>query len=98
MSEDPLNTPEAQAKMKEILDMPDPSKPPIPADKLVVPKNGQSADISGHETLHRKSANELHIWMDGYKWVIKSESPITVYEKEDEEEDYEEEEDDDSDD
>ncbi len=58
-------------------------------NNVVVPNNKDTADISGHETLYRKSANELHIWMCGYKWVITSESPITVVEKEDEPEDYE---------
>ncbi len=72
---------EQDRKAQEILDMPDPSKPPIPADRLVVPNDGDNDDISGHESLTRVAKNRLEIDKEGGNWIIESESPITVYRK-----------------
>lgn len=44
----------------------------------IVPNVGDSADISGHESLSRKAPNELVVHMDGYHWLIQSTMPITV--------------------
>ena len=59
------------------------------AKEEVVPKIGDQADISGHESLERMAENRLKIHMDGYTWTIESESPIKVTQTEygDEEED-----------
>ena len=56
---------------------PDPRLFTSPRD--IVRNDGDSADISGHESLKREAVNRLNVHLsDGYMWEITSDSPITV--------------------
>ncbi len=49
--------------------------------KLILEKDGDSEDISGHESLHRDTDKKLHISTGSGHFVIVSDSPIRVCRK-----------------